>query len=140
MTKSGDRPLIAITMGEPAGVGAEVIARALADPAIRDLCAPLVLGHTELLNRAARAQSLDLTFADAEAPTRALPPRAVPVLEGRAFDSSIVTPGWSFKNRSTSAPVRTGSRSFLWMLSASMIDASSVSSAVTTTQIGRAHV
>ncbi len=87
------KPLIAITMGEPAGVGPEVIARALSDASIWDACVPLVLGHTDLLNRAARAQSLDLGFVDADAPARDAAPRAIPVLEGRRFDAAAVTPG-----------------------------------------------
>ena len=87
------KPLIAITMGEPAGVGPEVVARALADPAIQEALAPVVLGHTELLNRAARAQSLDVGFVDAGEPTRDGNPKAIPVIEGRRFDAAVVTPG-----------------------------------------------
>jgi 4-hydroxythreonine-4-phosphate dehydrogenase len=30
-----DKPILGITMGDPAGVGAEVTVKALADPAIR---------------------------------------------------------------------------------------------------------
>ncbi len=29
-----DRPLIAITLGDPSGIGAEVVVKALADPAV----------------------------------------------------------------------------------------------------------
>jgi len=80
-------------MGEPAGVGPEVIARALAEASIWDACVPVVLGHTALLNRAARAQSLAVSFVDAEAPSRDTTPNAIPVLDGRRFDASAVTPG-----------------------------------------------
>ena len=93
MTTADGRPLIAVTMGEPAGVGAEVIARALADPTIWEVCIPVVLGHRALLDRAARAQSLDVAFVDAEAPSPDATPGAIPVLEGRRFDASAVTPG-----------------------------------------------
>ena len=34
---AADRPLIGISMGDPAGIGAEVIVKALADPDIRAL-------------------------------------------------------------------------------------------------------
>jgi 4-hydroxythreonine-4-phosphate dehydrogenase len=87
------KPLIAITMGEPAGVGPEVIARALAEASIWDACVPVVLGHGSLLNRAARAQSLAVSFVDAEAPSRDATPEAIPVLEGRRFDAAAVSPG-----------------------------------------------
>jgi 4-phospho-D-threonate 3-dehydrogenase / 4-phospho-D-erythronate 3-dehydrogenase len=46
------KPLIAITMGDPTGVGPEIIARSLADPEIRDICRPLVLGDAAVMERA----------------------------------------------------------------------------------------
>lgn len=48
-----DRPLIGITMGEPAGIGAEVVVKALADPAIRSRARFIVYGMEELMNYAA---------------------------------------------------------------------------------------
>jgi 4-hydroxythreonine-4-phosphate dehydrogenase len=47
-----EKPLIAVTMGDPAGVGPEIIARALAKPEIRELCRPLVLGDRAVMERA----------------------------------------------------------------------------------------
>ena len=35
MIPNDNKPVIGITMGDPAGIGAEVIVKALADPAIR---------------------------------------------------------------------------------------------------------
>jgi 4-hydroxythreonine-4-phosphate dehydrogenase len=46
------RPLIAITMGDPTGIGPEIIARALANPDIVDICRPLVLGDQAAMERA----------------------------------------------------------------------------------------
>ncbi len=48
-----DRPVIGITMGEPAGIGPEVIVKALADPAIRRLGRFVIFGMNELLSYAA---------------------------------------------------------------------------------------
>lgn len=45
------KPVVAITMGDPAGVGPEVILKALAHPAVRKVCHPLVLGDWEVLQR-----------------------------------------------------------------------------------------
>ncbi len=87
------KPLIAITMGEPAGVGPEVVSRALTQPAVWEACDPVVLGHTQLLVRAAKAQGLAVEFIDADAPVRPEGPSAVPVLDGRRFEASAVTPG-----------------------------------------------
>ena len=50
-------PLLALTQGDPCGVGAEIIVRALADPALRQVCRPVAIGHPELLARADRARN-----------------------------------------------------------------------------------
>jgi 4-phospho-D-threonate 3-dehydrogenase / 4-phospho-D-erythronate 3-dehydrogenase len=47
-----EKPLIAITMGDPSGVGPEVIVKALANPALRGLCRSLVLGDPAAMERA----------------------------------------------------------------------------------------
>jgi 4-hydroxythreonine-4-phosphate dehydrogenase len=49
-----NRPLLAITMGDPAGVGPEVIVGAWSDPRIHEQTRPIVLGHPEILRRAVR--------------------------------------------------------------------------------------
>lgn len=47
------KPLIGITMGDPAGIGAEVVVKALADPAIRGRARFIVYGLHELMSYAA---------------------------------------------------------------------------------------
>ena len=47
------KPLIAVTMGDPAGVGAEVVIKALADPAIRTRARFIIFGLDEFLRYAA---------------------------------------------------------------------------------------
>src|SRR6185503_13659698 len=51
-------PLIALTMGDPAGVGPEVCLRALAEPSLRDVCLPIVFGDAEVLRRCASVTGL----------------------------------------------------------------------------------
>ena len=46
-------PLVAITMGDPAGVGPEIIVKALTDPVVRDICRTLVIGDAGRLAQAA---------------------------------------------------------------------------------------
>ena len=46
------RPTIAITMGDVAGIGPEVVVRACSEPRIREICRPLVVGHPRVLSRA----------------------------------------------------------------------------------------
>jgi 4-hydroxythreonine-4-phosphate dehydrogenase len=48
------RPTIAITMGDPAGIGPEVIMKALAHPEVGDICNPLVIGDAERLRKAGK--------------------------------------------------------------------------------------
>jgi 4-hydroxythreonine-4-phosphate dehydrogenase len=46
------RPIIAITIGDPAGIGPEVVVKALADKAIYEMCRPLVIGESNTLKTA----------------------------------------------------------------------------------------
>lgn len=45
------KPIVAITMGDPAGVGPEIVLKALANPEIKNVCLPLVLGDWGVLQR-----------------------------------------------------------------------------------------
>lgn len=47
------RPLLAITLGDPAGIGPEIIIKALQDHRIYEFCRPLVIGDRRILARAA---------------------------------------------------------------------------------------
>jgi 4-phospho-D-threonate 3-dehydrogenase / 4-phospho-D-erythronate 3-dehydrogenase len=57
---SNFRPRIAVTMGDPAGVGPEVCLRLLADGEIARECVPIVFGDMAILQRVARAAGLPL--------------------------------------------------------------------------------
>ena len=46
------RPTIAITMGDAAGIGPEIIMKAMASPEVHAICNPLVIGDAERLRRA----------------------------------------------------------------------------------------
>ena len=48
-----DRPLLAMTMGDPAGIGPEVVLKALRHEGVYRRCRPLVLGDRRILERAA---------------------------------------------------------------------------------------
>ena len=49
---SGRKPGIAITMGDPCGIGPEVVAKALADPWVYNFCRPLVVGSGYAMEQA----------------------------------------------------------------------------------------
>lgn len=48
------RPVLAITMGDPAGIGPEVVILAIDRPEVREGCRPLVVGDAQTLERACR--------------------------------------------------------------------------------------
>ena len=50
---SNDLPLVAITLGDPAGIGPEVVLKALQHADVYARCRPLVLGDRRILERAA---------------------------------------------------------------------------------------
>ncbi len=62
------RPLIAITMGDPAGVGSELIVRALQNNAIYTQCRPLVIGDITVLTKAAGITGIPTAFNDVATP------------------------------------------------------------------------
>jgi 4-phospho-D-threonate 3-dehydrogenase / 4-phospho-D-erythronate 3-dehydrogenase len=53
------RPVVAITMGDPSGVGPEIVVKCLARPEAHELCRPLVIGDGARLARAATICGLD---------------------------------------------------------------------------------
>jgi 4-hydroxythreonine-4-phosphate dehydrogenase len=53
-------PLIAVTMGDPAGIGPEILAQAFADKDFREENRAVVLGDAKMLERAARLLDLPL--------------------------------------------------------------------------------
>jgi 4-hydroxythreonine-4-phosphate dehydrogenase len=55
------RPIIAITMGDPAGVGPEITAKALAREEVWDCCRPLVVGDAGVLKQAIAVVAVPLT-------------------------------------------------------------------------------
>ena len=66
-------PLIAITLGDPAGIGPEIVLKALRFPEVYATCRPLVVGDRRMLERAAgflgeAAPAFELASAD---PTQA---------------------------------------------------------------------
>ena len=67
-------PRIAITMGDPAGVGPELCLRLLADGRVREFCVPIVFGDARILDRVAKqlgwslpsGEVIDLKAIDAD--------------------------------------------------------------------------
>lgn len=66
------KPVVGITMGDPAGIGPEVVVKALTDRQIYDLCNPIVIGDRRLLGRALDVCKIKSTLNSVEEPSRGL--------------------------------------------------------------------
>ncbi len=89
------KPVVAVTLGDPAGVGPEVILKALSEPAIYKACRPVVLGDLGVLERTRAkgpASRINLIPWDVAEP---LPhsSRTVPVLALSRLSSRDSRPG-----------------------------------------------
>ena len=51
---NGKKPVIGITMGDPAGIGPEITLKALLKPEIFEFCKPIVIGDLKILERTAK--------------------------------------------------------------------------------------
>lgn len=91
MTSAADgRPIVAVTMGDPAGVGPEVVLKAAVDPAVAKVARPVVVGDADLLGRVAAALGLPVRPVRVQDPAEAsFEPGSVPVV-----DRGFLPPGW----------------------------------------------
>lgn len=85
-------PSIAITCGDPAGVGPELCLKLLGDDAIRRMCIPVIFGDASVLARVAKALSLELpdVITDRDAIRECDKPT---VLDFQNLNSDDVEPG-----------------------------------------------
>jgi len=60
--EEGNKPIIAVTMGDPAGIGPEIIAKALSRPEVRAVCRPVVIGDATALERGLKITGVPMTL------------------------------------------------------------------------------
>ena len=53
------RPIIGITMGDPAGNGAEISVKALAEKSVYERCCPLIIGDARCMEKAVKATGME---------------------------------------------------------------------------------
>jgi len=58
--KQASKPAIAVTMGDPAGIGPEICLKAVQDPRVLDLCRPVIFGDAEILTTVADTCSIPM--------------------------------------------------------------------------------
>jgi 4-phospho-D-threonate 3-dehydrogenase / 4-phospho-D-erythronate 3-dehydrogenase len=65
-------PIVAITIGDPAGVGPDVVAASLAEGGLHEACRPLVIGDRGALERSAGAMAVRLVLRPVQAAAAAV--------------------------------------------------------------------
>jgi 4-hydroxythreonine-4-phosphate dehydrogenase len=82
-----DLPKIAITMGDPAGVGPELCARLLAESAVSTICTPVIFGSADILRSV--ASKLEISLPDIEVVAVGQPINTLSVVD-TPFESTVV--------------------------------------------------
>ena len=89
-----EKPAIAITMGDPCGIGPEVVVKALADPQVYASCRPLVIGNTFAMRQAVELTGLPLRINETGDPTAAgEDPAVVDVVDLHNLNPEDITVG-----------------------------------------------
>ena len=125
-----DKPFLAITMGDAAGIGPEVTAKTLIDPAMYEKCRPFVVGNTDAMNDALRLIKSDLkavklqTLEDVDGNYG-----QVEVLDLNNLDYSAITYGQLSK--------QSGNATVEWILKAGELAATGAIQAICTAPINK---
>ena len=81
-------------MGDPAGIGPEIIVGAWSETVVHEWCRPLVLGHPEIIRRAVRLWQTGVEVVEIESPEQAEPsPDVIPCIPCVSSDAIEVAPG-----------------------------------------------
>ena len=92
--KQKPKPLILLTMGDPAGIGPEIIVGAWTETVVHDWCRPVVVGHPEILRRAVELWQTHVAVVEVESPQQAKPsPDVIPCIPCGSDDVLEVAPG-----------------------------------------------
>ena len=86
------KSIIAITMGDPCGIGPEIVAKALAVPEITQECHPLVIGNAPLLRQTAVDLGLALDITPVSSAAQAAD-NAISILDPGNLRPEDVVPG-----------------------------------------------
>src|SRR5271157_1282204 len=88
------KPLIAITLGDPAGIGPEIIVGSWTETVVHEWCRPLVVGHPGVIRRAVELWQTDLHVQEINSPDEAEPSGGViPCLACGSDDVLDISPG-----------------------------------------------
>lgn len=90
-----NKPMVGITMGDPAGVGPELCLKAIQDSAVLDTCVPVIFGDISVLERVAGVCNLvlpsnSISLSDWQANSSTDAPL---IINCNAIDAEVVQPG-----------------------------------------------
>ncbi len=75
-----DRPRVGITMGDPAGIGPEVVLKAVAESEVTSVCQPVIIGDAQLLAHTARTLNLQCGYEIVRRDEAMPPPASAPII------------------------------------------------------------
>lgn len=107
----GKRPVLAITMGDAAGIGAEIIIKALENEEIYNLCVPVVVGDYEAMADAATFTSSSMDIKRILSPEEA---EGKPGIVEMIDLALLQRKGWKYKKVSST----TGNASYQYIVKA----------------------
>ena len=89
-----DKPIIAMTMGDPCGIGPEVIASSLAGDELFSICRPVVIGNLRSMEQALKVTGTSLGVQEIQSPREAGgSPGVIDILDIRNLDPADVRIG-----------------------------------------------
>nr|WP_122012128.1 4-hydroxythreonine-4-phosphate dehydrogenase PdxA [Maliibacterium massiliense] len=89
-----DKPRLGITMGDAAGIGPEIIVRALEQPCVWEACHPVVVADARAMARALAQTGSALAMVTADAPKDLVyVPGTLPVADIACFDEGLPAQG-----------------------------------------------
>lgn len=75
MSTQPTKPLLAITMGDPAGIGPEIIVKALQLPRVWRVCRPLIIGSQTIMDHTAKSLMLSMPLVTVDGHASSSNPR-----------------------------------------------------------------
>ena len=92
--QTNGKPVIALTMGDPCGIGPEIIVKTLLSGDVHDICRPVVVGNAWSMEQAVKLVEAPLSVREIESPLEGgLSPDTVDVLDLHNLTPSDITVG-----------------------------------------------
>ena len=87
------KPILGLTMGDPAGIGPEICLRALREPSVLKMCTPVLFGDVSVLERVAKKTLTDLPALRGENFSQIAQIKAPLIVDCGAIDAKKLKPG-----------------------------------------------